>query len=191
MCDALSAEWLTAIGTVVLATGTVVLAVVAIFQDTIRSCVYHPTLEVSIQTLPPDCMAVPFANPDGTEVADSLYLRLRINNSGRAPAKNVEVYANELLRKRADNSWERVATFPPMNLKWSDLEMIYSPLIAPEMRKHCDGELSLVPTSAPTAAFVPVEMVPEGPSGRPRHTTQADLRRSRPRRPRVPMRRGR
>src|SRR5438552_2958471 len=100
MCHAVSAEWLTAIGTIVLAAGTIVLAGVAIFQDTIRDWVYHPILEALIQTLPPDCIAVPFAKPDGTEVADSLYLRLWIKNAGRAPARNVEVYANELLRKR-------------------------------------------------------------------------------------------
>jgi heme/copper-type cytochrome/quinol oxidase subunit 1 len=55
----MAAEWLTAIGTVVLATGTIVLAVVAIFQDTVRGWFYYPALEVSIQTQPPDCIAVP------------------------------------------------------------------------------------------------------------------------------------
>jgi len=138
VCNALSAGWFTAITAVLLAAGTLVLAAVAIFQDAIRNRVYHPTLEASIQTLPPDCIAIPFAKSDGTEVADSLYLRLWIKNVGRAPARNVEVYANELLRKRADDAWERVAEFPPMNLKWSNVGQVYWPLIAPEMGKHCD-----------------------------------------------------
>src|SRR5437660_3436361 len=68
LCHAMSAEWLTAIGTIVLAAGTIVLAGVAIFQDTIRDWVYHPILEALIQTLPPDCIAVPFAKPDRKSV---------------------------------------------------------------------------------------------------------------------------
>jgi hypothetical protein len=42
------AEWFTAFG-------TLALAVVAIFQDTIRGWFFHPTLDAAIQTKPPDC----------------------------------------------------------------------------------------------------------------------------------------
>src|SRR5437868_7029343 len=104
----MSAEWLTAVGTIVLAIGTLVLAVVAIFQDTIRRWFYRPILKASIQTAPPDCIAIPFSTLDGTPIADSYYFRLRINNMGNATAKNVEVYANGLLQERADKTWERV-----------------------------------------------------------------------------------
>jgi hypothetical protein len=50
----------------------------------------------------------------------------------------VEVYAKELRRKRADEVWERVREFPPMNLKWANSGHIYFPVISPGMGKHCD-----------------------------------------------------
>jgi hypothetical protein len=137
-CDPVP-EWLTAIGTLLLATVTLVLAAVAIFQDTVRGWFYHPTLEASIHTQPPDCNAVPVTTLDGTRfLADSIYLRLWIKNTGNASARNVEVYARELLFRRADNTWTRVTTFMPMNLKWSHVSAVLYPIIAPEMGKHCD-----------------------------------------------------
>jgi hypothetical protein len=61
-----------------------------------------------------------------------------IKNIGNTTAKSVEVYASELLRKRTDNTWERVSAFPPMNLRWTDVHVLYFPNIVPEMGKHCD-----------------------------------------------------
>jgi len=126
------ADWL-------VAAGTLVVAAVAVFQETIRGWFYCPAFHVSAKTEPPDCVAVPFTDRDGTFVADSVYLRLWIKNVGNATAKDVEVYAKELRRQRADGQWEHVAPFPPMNLKWANAGgLIYFPSIAPEMGKHCD-----------------------------------------------------
>lgn len=125
------AEWLVAVG-------TLVLAAVAVFQETIRGWFYHPVFQVSIKTEPPDCVAVPFTASDGTFLADSVHLRLWVENTGNVTAKNAEVYAKELRRQRADGTWERVGAFPPMNLKWANVGTIYFPSIAPEMGKHCD-----------------------------------------------------
>jgi hypothetical protein len=94
------ADWLVAVG-------TLVLAAVAVFQDTIRGWFYRPILRTSIKTEPPDCIAVPFAQ-DGTFVADSVYLRLWVENVGNATARNVEVFAQALRRKRADGAWSRL-----------------------------------------------------------------------------------
>ena len=126
----MGAEWLTGIG-------TIVLAVVAVFQDSIRAWVYHPTLEASVETKPPDCNAIPLTGSIG-EPINSYYLRIWIKNTGKATAKNVEVYAKELLKLRADRTWERMHEFPPMNLKWSDIQQVYWPNIVPQMGKHCD-----------------------------------------------------
>jgi hypothetical protein len=134
----MTAEMVTAVGTIVLAVGTLVLAAVAIFQDTIRSWVYPPTLDVSIQTRPPDCSAVPITSLNGTFLADTIYLRMWVKNIGRGTARNVEVYAKELLRKRIDNTWERVGEFTPMNLQWSNIHVMFFPNIVPETGKHCD-----------------------------------------------------
>jgi hypothetical protein len=73
------------------------------------------------------------------EVADAYYLRLRVTNTGRAAARNVEVYASELQRLRADNrTWDRVDEFPTMNLTWADINLLYWPLIVPKMGKLCN-----------------------------------------------------
>ena len=125
------AEWLTGVG-------TLALAVVAIFQDSIRGWVYRPKFQASITTRPPDCIAIPVSLQNGTFLADSTYIRLWVQNIGNAPAKNVEVYAKELLYRRADQSWEQVDAFPPMNLRWSNSGIIYFPVIVPDMGEHCD-----------------------------------------------------
>jgi hypothetical protein len=125
------ADWLVAFG-------TLVLAIVAIFQETIRGWVYRPSFRVSTKTEPPDSLAVPFTAIDGTLLAKTVHLRLWVENVGNATAMNVEVYAAELRRQRADGTWERVGRFPPMNLSWSDVGGIYFSRIAPEMGKHCD-----------------------------------------------------
>src|SRR5215469_12584862 len=108
------AEWVTGIG-------TLALAAVAVLQDRIRDCVYHPILTASIRTAPPRCIAIPLTTQAGRHVADAYYFRIWITNLGWATAKNVEVYAAELLRERADHEWERVHAFPAMNLRWTDL----------------------------------------------------------------------
>ncbi len=130
-CWSVVADWL-------MVFGTLVLAAVAVFQDTIRGWFYHPRFHVSAKTEPPDCVGVPFTTPDGSFVADSIYLGLRVENVGNATARNVEVYANALERQRADGSWERVGAFPPMNLKWAHLNTVYFPSIVPGTGKHCN-----------------------------------------------------
>lgn len=126
------------IATWLVALGTIVLAIVAVFQETIRSWFYRPKFRVSAKTEPPDCVAVPFTDREGTFIADSFYLRIWVENVGNAAARNVEVFASRLRLKRLDEAWETVATFPSMNLKWAHLGGIYFPSIAPQMGKHCD-----------------------------------------------------
>ena len=120
------------------AVGTLIIAAVAVFQETIRGWFYRPKFDVSVKSAPPDCVAVPITGEDGIFLADSVYLRLWVENVGNATAKNVEVDARELRRARDDGAWERVAAFPPMNLKWANIHTIYFPTIAPKMGRHCD-----------------------------------------------------
>ncbi len=131
------ADWIVALG-------TLALAVVAALQDRVRAFFYRPTLSASIRTEPPDCQMVPWTRKaDGVRIGDALYLRLWITNSGNAPAKLAEVYARHLERQRADGEWERVQTFPPMNLNWSHVSGSHYFQIAPGMGKHCDlGHIS-------------------------------------------------
>jgi hypothetical protein len=99
------AEWFTPVG-------TLALAVVAIFHDTIRSWFYRPEFQASIQTAPPDCVAVPFARvEDGTIVTASLYLRLWVRNIGNATANNAEAYVGELLQQEQINHGNALLRF--------------------------------------------------------------------------------
>lgn len=120
------------------AIGTLLLAVVAIFQESIRGRFYRPKFIISVKTEPPDCVAVPFGPLQDGMMVDAFYLRLWVENIGNATAKMAEVYADELRKRRADGTWERVKSFPPMNLKWGNIRGIYFPAIAPQMGKHCD-----------------------------------------------------
>ena len=122
----------------IVAGGTLVLAAVAIFQETIRGWFYRPTFSVTTSTEPPHCVSVPVANALGP-LGDLIYLRVWIENTGNAEARNVEVYASELRRLRAVGSWERVEAFPIMNLRWANAGgTMYWPIIVPGMGKHCD-----------------------------------------------------
>jgi len=126
-----AATWIAALG-------TAVLAVVAIFQETIRGWFYRPKFQVSVKTEPPDCVMVPIIARDGSFTANAVYLRLWVENTGNATGRNVEVYAMELRCKRMDENWERVGTFPRMNLRWANDGTVFFPSIAPAMGKHCD-----------------------------------------------------
>ena len=127
-----AATWITAIC-------TVVLAVVAIFQETIRGRFYRPKFKVSVETKPPDCVMVPITRKgNGSIVAYAVYLRLWVENTGNATGRKVEVYAKLLHHQRSDERWEVVPEFPPMNLKWANLDKVFFPSIPPGMGKHCD-----------------------------------------------------
>ncbi len=126
------AEWLEAIG-------TILVAIVAVFQEWVRGLFYRPKFRGSAKTLSPDAVAVPITDMQtGEHITDALFLRLWVENAGNTVAKNVEVYVQELRRERADGVWEIVEAFPPMNLKWSNTPFLYYPAIAPAMGKHCD-----------------------------------------------------
>lgn len=129
-CWGTASDWL-------LVVGTLVLAGVAVFQETIRGWFYHPRFQISTKTEPPDCFAVPYMS-GGTFVANSIFIGIWVENVGNATAKNAEVYAKALQRKRVDGVWERVLGFAPMNLKWANIDRMYFPSIAPQMGKHCN-----------------------------------------------------
>lgn len=130
-------QWGTVADWVVAAT-TIVLAAVAVFQDWIRSIVFAPRLRVLLRTEPPDCVWVPFATPQGGFISDTIHVRLYVENIGHSAATDVEVYAKELRRLDAAGRWQRVETFPPMNLTWADVGGIHIASMAPQTGRHCD-----------------------------------------------------
>lgn len=61
-----------------------------------------------------------------------------MDNYGNISAKNVEVFAAELKKEKADGTFNNVKSFTPMNLKWSNLGTLYFPAIHPKAGKYCD-----------------------------------------------------
>src|SRR5262245_28875697 len=109
------------IATLSIAATTLILAFVTVFQDWLRSWVWHPELKASAKTAPPDCIAIPMirrrpqlasftatattcpvSGPIFEEMVDYFFFRVLIENTGREPARNVEVYAKQLFRQLAD-----------------------------------------------------------------------------------------
>ena len=131
------ANWLVAFG-------TIVLAIVAIFQDRIRSWFWSPKLDCTISLHPPDCHRT--ISRLGDKQFFSYYYLLEIWNRGNVSARNVEVLIVDVQRKEG-NSFKIIDSFLPDNLKWSTLFDIsgerlipkrYCEYISPDSFKHCN-----------------------------------------------------
>lgn len=126
-------EWISAVSVFAL----LMVAIVALFQDKIRYWLYHPVLNVSMDLNPPDCLKAKINGPDLANPIDAYYLRFRITNSGNKKAETVEVYASELSKKQADNTYRVESSFQPLNLIWAHYGGIFFD-ISPGMYRHCD-----------------------------------------------------
>lgn len=145
-----AAAWATAIGTLLLAIGTFLLGIIAVFQDKIRNWLTRPGLKLEIQPYPPDCMRTIF-RPTVTIYDPSTgqpsyekslevpcyYLRLRITNTGNCEAMEVEVFAKDL-KQHDRGEFKEVTRFAPMNLLWSNVRKPFLPILSPQIPKHCD-----------------------------------------------------
>ena len=133
-------DWIVAVGTGAL----VIVAIVALFQDIIKSWIIKPDLAVTFSLKPPDChktemRLIHYGNPNTQAKSPAYYFRLRIsNNSKNCKAEKVEVIASKLLRKNADGTYSRVDDFTQCNLEWSIYHGTYMDVISPETDKLCD-----------------------------------------------------
>jgi hypothetical protein len=96
------------------AIGTVVLAFVAIFQEWIKSWFFKPTFEVETRAERPFAEKTHFNSH-----TDVYYFRLGVRNTGRVAARDVQVYAHQVKRKKADMKYETIDRFTPMALRWT------------------------------------------------------------------------
>lgn len=132
------ADWLVAIG-------TLVLAAVTVFQDYLRSKLWSPSLDCKINLHPPDChkTTVLFDDRKGnTGSFDSYFFRFEIWNRGKVSARNVEVLITEVSRKKG-TSYELISEFSPDNLSWSTIDEApggkrFCSYISPDTYKHCN-----------------------------------------------------
>lgn len=108
------AEWLVAVG-------TILLAIMAAFQDRIRAVIHGPKLDCRIEAKPPDCHRT---ESRGNNVSfHSYFCWFEIWNTGKTSARNVEVIISNVSRKR-ENGFEPLEEFFPDNLRWSLLSEI-------------------------------------------------------------------
>jgi hypothetical protein len=134
-----SAEWATAIATSVLAALTLLVAIVAAFQDRIRSWIWHPKLELHLIPEPPDCHKIPMTwepSLGDKRRADCYYLRVQVANTGNQAAEMVEMYLDRVL-ERTSKGFERRQSFLPMNLVWAHFNRPFLDRLSPHLPKHC------------------------------------------------------
>lgn len=128
-------KWLAAIGTI---GASVVALFIAIFHERLRTLLWHPNLVIRYENHSPDVSLIPVKNESTGAMADCYYFRLRIYNEGNTSAEMVEVFVEEILRRRADGAFEPWQEFIPLNLVWSHYGQPYFPRIPPYIYKHCD-----------------------------------------------------
>lgn len=68
------ADWVVAIG-------TLIVAIVAVFQESIRGLFHYPKLWITADTKPPHCVSVPITNAFGYPIAVRICLRIWIENT--------------------------------------------------------------------------------------------------------------
>lgn len=128
-------EWIALISAI----STLLLVVIAFFQDKIKLLWQKPKLEISFDMDSADAVIMPMKNSQtGEIIGNGFWIRLKITNTGNYRAENVEVYLDNLERLNEDGKYNRVDSFIPLNLLWSNL-LIYEMLhINPSIPKHCD-----------------------------------------------------
>jgi len=148
--------WVTAIA-------TLLLAALAIFQDSLRRLLTRPKVELHTRPQPPECLPTEWLcvrtfrkiNPVSNERFDETiqlalpcyYFRLRVTNSGNCEAREVEVFAKDLKRhSESRGEFDDVARFSPMNLLWADVRQPFLHVLSPKLPKLCDLAHAIAPS---------------------------------------------
>ena len=135
------ANWLAALG-------TILLGIIAIFQDRIRSRLWSPKLDCEIEVNTPDChrtissMFVPSGVTERIKSFYSYYYRFKIWNKGKVSAEKVEVIITDI-SKMMGGTYKRIESFSLDNLVWSipgekGERTVYLDYISPNTYKYCN-----------------------------------------------------
>ncbi len=111
--------------------------VIAIWGKQFRNYFSKPILSASIELKSPDCHRITVVYPEIAQKEESYYFRLRISNSGKTAANNVEITVLELL-KNEGNGYKKDKDFLPLNLVWAHTHEVEKRRILPGTFKHCD-----------------------------------------------------
>jgi hypothetical protein len=131
-------EWV-ALGTLALAGATVLLGIVAVFQEPLRRHFARAKLSMEIRLAPPDSVQIQGTDPrTGQFVTQLLYLRIRVTHRRGKAAENTEILPSALWRKEGPK-WAPVETFLPLSLAWSHIQPRTPTIRVPTgLFRHCD-----------------------------------------------------
>jgi hypothetical protein len=118
-------------------TGVVAL-LIALFGEYMRRLTFKPRLNVSASSDSPHCLRNTYYSLGENSVERPHYsLRIAIENSGNAEAKNVEVFVKDLQRQKGRGNFEPVEDFLGTYLNWSGLGTQVLDVLNPGMPKYC------------------------------------------------------
>jgi len=131
------ATFVLAIVTFLLFIATFILALIALFQDRLRTIVFSPNLDLEPGPFYPDYNKVPITNTrTGEELTKACCLGIRVINSGPSSAEKVEVFVAKLCREE-DGVFQKVSGFYPLNLLWRNYNTVFLDRILPHTSREC------------------------------------------------------
>jgi hypothetical protein len=110
---------------------------IALFGERMKGWFYRPDLGLKAAVKLPNSQRVErFRLVPGSYVSigESWFFRLEVTNTGRAPARNVQVFLEKVVKGDGAN----VDRFSPMNLKWAHTGEVTRPLLLRKIRVYCD-----------------------------------------------------
>jgi hypothetical protein len=116
------------------AIATAAAVIVALLGETFWRWWRRPRLSASLRLGPPDCHLTTIG--ERGEVR-AYYFRVWVENRGRGPAEQAQVFASRLLRER-DGEFREHREFLPMYHRWTHTGQITEPRIHRGMGRHCD-----------------------------------------------------
>ena len=125
--------------------GTILLGIIAVFQDKIRAHFRSPKLDCEIDLQPPDCHRTTSSiikPPADYLKCYTYYYRFKIWNKGKTSAEKVEVIISDIFRKQGIN-YKRLNSFSLDNLVWSipgekGERKVYCDYISRDTYKYCN-----------------------------------------------------
>jgi hypothetical protein len=134
-----------------IAVGAILVAVLAIWGDTLRNRLVGPRLRLSVQLEPPFCQRM----PNGT------YFRITVENKSPVAAQDVEVWVTELRRGGEPNSFRIGLISIP--LRWTHTQESVAASINPNFGRYCD--FGVLVDQSPQTPVLRLQTIPKPADG--------------------------
>jgi len=133
------ATFILALATILLFFATIILALVALFQDRLRTFVFSPSIDLEPGPFYPDYEKVPVTNKMTKQViTQACCLGIRIRNCGPSSAEKVEVFIAKI-EKESNGVFCKVSGFYALNLTWRhyDPPVVFLERLLPDTAREC------------------------------------------------------